>query len=330
MSSQQDNSNQQPLNQDEIGNKNFFPPRRTSAIAMLLKSNPEHHLVKAYLESKEKYDINFNNYINEISQKKKVQEELPELFPLDKESLYKTFKEAYSVFRGIEFNEHLNKKDGWKYGEGAVFARTICAYLLKDKNFYKSPILNKELNEPNLGKGMLIVGEMGTGKTSIIKTFYDMFLYSNTNPIFVQDIHGTNQYLSRYKLGFKFFNCHEVVQDYHSAAREKNKEHEDIFWKKHKSGLSYYDDLMTEKKAFGRDELFTEILETKYNKVCPLITSLNYVGKSTIDPDSNETIHTCDINTTLDALELRYGSRFYDRIFEMFNIIELQGKSLRK
>lgn len=329
MSSQQDNNSPQSHNQDETGKTNFFPPRRTSAISILLKANPDHHLAKAYLEAKEKYDNNFKDYIKEIPTSKKI-EDLPEFFPLDKEKLYESFKEAYSVFRGIEFNEHLNKKEGWKYGEGAVFARTICAYLLKDKSFYKSPILNKELNEPNLGKGMLIVGEMGTGKTSIIKTFYDMFLYSNTNPILVKDIHGTDQYLSRYKLGFKFFNCHEVVQDYHASARDKNKEHEEIFWKKHKSGLSYYDDLMTEKKAFGRDELFTEILETKYNKVCPLIASLNYVGKNIIDSTTNESKNICDINTTLDALELKYGSRFYDRLFEMFNIIELQGKSLRK
>jgi len=330
MSLQQDNNSSQSLNQGETGNKNFFPPRRTSAISILLKSNPEHPLAKAYLEAKEKYDINFNNYINQIVESKKVQEELPELFTLDKESLYQSFKEAYSVFRGIEFNEHLNKKEGWEYGEGGVFARTICSYLLKSKSFYKSPLLNKEINEPNLGKGILIIGEMGTGKTSIIKTFYDMFLYSSTNPILVKDVKHTDQYLNRYKLGFKFFNCHEVVQDYHASAREKNKEHEEIFWKKHRAGLSYYDDLMTEKKAFGKDELFTEILETKYNRVCPLIASLNYIGKNVIDPITNESIYNCDVNTTLDAIESRYGSRVYDRLFEMFNIIELKGKSLRK
>lgn len=328
MNSTPDHNNNQSNSQEGTDKNSFIPPKLTSTIKLLLKADPDHILAKGYIEKKKEYDQKFSKFISELEVKKR--EELPELRPLEIENLYQSFKDAFKAFRGVEFNDQLNKTGENKYGEGGILARTICLYLLKDRNFHKSPILNKELNTPNLGKGCLLVGEMGTGKSSIMKTFYDMFLYATTHKIMVKDIDGTDQYLSRYKLGFKFFNCHEVVQDYHASAREKNKEHEEIFWKKHKSGLSYYDDLMTEKKAFGKDELFTEILETKYNNTCPSIVSLNYVGKNIIYEITNESKHVCDIETTLDALELKYGSRMYDRIFEMYNIIELKGKSLRK
>ena len=309
-------SNNQPQpSHEETDSKSFVPPRVTASIRMLLKSNPNHPLAQEYLQKKKVYDDNFQEFLKELPENR--QDELPELKPIDIESLYSTFKEAYKYFRGIEFNEHLNKKPGWKYGESANLARTLCAYLTKHKSFYNSPLLNKDFNEPSLDKGLMIVGEMGTGKTSVIKTFHEMFVFSGTQPIGVKDIEGTDQFLRRYKLGFKFQNVHEMLHDYHSAVKSG---HEEVFWKKHKTGLAYYDDLMTEKLAFGKEELFRELLENKYSNDCKVIISMNFVG--------NE--DNVNLETTLDAYERRYGERLHDRSFAMYNFIELHGKSLRK
>lgn len=307
-----DNNLQAPKETDK---PNFIPPRVTGAISLMLKNKMfDHPMVKKFLEDKKAYDEEYQKFLKSLPETKEV--ELPELKPIDIESLYQVFKEAYKHFRGIEFNEKLNRRPENKYGESAILARTICAYLTKNKSFYNSPILNKKCNTPDLNKGIMIIGTMGTGKTSVMKTFYDMFLFSGNNPLGVQDVEENMQYLRRYKLGFKFYNTHEVVQDYHHSA----KEHQDIFWKKHKTGLSYYDDLMTEKLAFGKDELFREILETKYNNDTPVILSMNYSQKEDVE----------NLETTLDAYAARYGERLYDRAFSQFNFLELRGKSLRK
>ena len=307
--------NNVPDSQTEIDKTSFIPPRISAAVKVLLNNKMlDHPLAKEYLEKKKAYDDNFQNFLKELPENK--QTELPELKEISMESLYETFKEAYQFFRGIEFNETLNRDPKNKYGESAILARTICAYLTKHKSFYNSPILNQKINNPDLNKSIMIIGKMGTGKTSVMKTLYDMFLYSGNNPVGVKDIDGTMQYLRRYKLGFKFHNVHEVVSDYHYSARD----YQDIFWKKHKKGLAYYDDLMTEKQAFGKEELFREVLENKYSHNTPMIVSMNYVPQDDIE----------DIETTLNAYALRYGERLYDRSFSQFNFLELRGKSLRK
>ena len=63
-------------------------------------------------------------------------------------------------------------------------------------------------------------------------------------------------------------------------------------------------------------EIFKDILEKRYSNNAKTMVSMNYSGNSVED--------------TLDAISIKYGERVYDRIFEMFNIIDLHGKSLRK
>ena len=75
---------------------------------------------------------------------------------------------------------------------------------------------------------------------------------------------------------------------------------------------------MAEEKAnnYGKIELFKQIFEKRYSNRTKTIISLNYVGDT--------------VESTLEAFAERYGERNYDRIFEMYNIIELKGESLRK
>ena len=285
----------------------MIPPRKSGAIDLLLKANNvSHPIAKEYLEKYAEYEKNFQNHLANLPKKEEVI--LPELKPITIESLYAVFKDGFRFFNTKEFDENCND------GEGRKLARTLCAYFLEREGFYKSPLINNKSN-PNLKKGLMIVGTYGTGKTSILKTFYQIFSNANQHPITVIDIHGTEQFLGRYKLGFGYFTANDVVKRFESIFDQLEK---DLFWNRHKKGFKYYDDIMTESQAsnFGKIEIFKDILEMRYSEGAKTILTMNYSGQS--------------VDETLEQISKKYGERVYDRIFEMFNIIELKGESLRK
>ena len=74
---------------------------------------------------------------------------------------------------------------------------------------------------------------------------------------------------------------------------------------------------MTESTAsnYGKLEIFKDLFEMRYTNRAKTLISLNYAGT---------------LDETLDEISKKYGERVYDRLFEMFNIIELHGESLRK
>ena len=224
------------------------------------------------------------------------------------ESFFETFQKAYCFYQKKEFN--LVKNDG----EGRVFVRTLCAYFLNKNGFYKSPILNKK-SVPNLEKGLLVIGNYGTGKTSIFNTFYLMFFNAFKDNISVKLKDNSFINLGHFKLNFGFHSTNGIVREFESL---KSPEERNIFWKKYGNGTRYFDDLTTEHQAsnFGKIELFKDILEARYSNKTKTFISLNFHGNS--------------VEETLDFLAEKYGERVYDRLFEMFNIIELKGKSFRE
>lgn len=286
---------------------NFVPPRKTAAIEALLKVNKvDHPIAKQYLEEFEAYQKNIENHLSQFPKKEEII--LPELQPVPVDNLYEVFKEGFKFFNGKPFDENSNNSEGRK------LARTLCAYFLQKEGFYKSPLLNN-ISNPNLNKGLMIIGSYGTGKTSILKTFYQIFANANNHPITVIDKNGTSQFLGRYKLGFGYFTANDVVKQFEAIVDHPEKE---AFWKRYSTGIKYFDDIMTENTAsnYGKTEVFKDILEMRYSNSAKTLISLNYIGSSVSD--------------TLDGMAVKYGERVYDRLVEMFNIIELKGESLRK
>lgn len=295
-----------------------IPPRLPSYLENLGVENP---IVKKYLSELEKYENDFEKYIQSIP-KKREREPLPELFPIDTDYFYEFFKQAFFKVNGKFFNESENDFEARK------LARTFLAYFFRNKSFLKSPILNHK-SEPSLNKGILMIGDFGIGKTSIVRTYHEIFKRANEDKfsfdkpkVFVKDKNGTFQILGRYENYFNFFTTIGVVNDYEAIKRNDKKSFEEYdhnkFRRIHNFGFNYYDDIMSERmsKNFGNVELFKEILEERYSNNSKTMLSLNYVGGS--------------IENTLNAFAERYGERNYDRIFEKYNIIELKGKSLRK
>lgn len=284
-------------------------PRRPPQYELLKATDPNHRLIVQYHEAQKKY----NEYWIKARPPKEQEpkQELKKLVEIDFVYLYGMFRTAYKLANGIYFDPEYND------GEPKIFVFTLMYFIFKSEKFYDSPLLNKEINTASLKKGLMVIGGYGCGKTSIFKAFRYLFFESERNEeILIKDVDGDKVPLKRYrKLFFAFFPVNDVVKDYEacSTAEEKSR-----FWQVMEKGNHYYDDLMKERQAsnYGKIELFQDILETRYEKRCMTMASLNYVGKT--------------VKNTLDEIEKKYGPRVYDRVFEQFNIVELKGKSLRK
>lgn len=233
--------------------------------------------------------------------------------PLSWESFLRFFSGSFEIFEGKKFDGYANN------GEPLKFLKTVYFYLLGDPKFLKSPLIcvGKQFPEPDLKKGLFIVGGYGCGKTSIMKTLFKIFDRSVEDPpIAIQNVSGNYELLKRYGMRFNYFTAHDVKQFFETCAPED----ENTFWNNHKSGRNYYDDITAEAvvSKFGKNDIFKQILENRYKSKAITMVSLNY----------NEADPT--VESTLNMFGNRYGARVYDRLFETFNVIALTGKSLRK
>lgn len=282
-------------------------PRKPSTYDYLKQTNPEHRLVVEY-EAALKV---FNDYWDSIPspEPKTKPEPLKKLVDVDIKSCYELFKKMFLEVTAVPFDHEENN------GESKILVYTLLYYFFRDKRFLDSPLINKEINQTDLQKGILVIGGYGCGKTSVFKTIRQMFFDAQRNrDVKVLDVDGDEVSLCRYRRSFGYYTANEVVRIYEEAV---NPEMKDRFWKIMTKGLVYYDDLMTEREAsnYGKVEIFKDILEERYDKKSLTLASCNYVENT---------------QKTMEALGQKYGSRVYDRLFEMFNIIELKGKSLRK
>lgn len=246
----------------------------------------------------------------------KKPEPLKKLVEVDILSVYSLFKKKYFELNKKYFDADVNG------GESKILVFTLIYFFFRDEKFLKSPILNKVITEPSLTKGILVLGGFGCGKTSIFKTFRQMFFDAEKDKeLTIKDIDGDEVHLNRYRRGFGYFSTNDAVQKYESCSNEEMKFR---FWSIMKKGMIYFDDFMTERQAsnYGKVELFKDILELRYDNKAITMGSMNYF----IDEFGN----TLDVNGTMLEMAKKYGNRVYDRMFEMFNIIELNGKSVRK
>jgi DNA replication protein DnaC len=171
-------------------------------------------------------------------------------------------------------------------------------YFSKDERFFDCDNLSN-LSVPSFEKGILIIGNFGNGKTSTMKVFEKIF----------KGIPG---------IGFKGYSANETVTLFEKCSTDILR---DEFEKMMFNGNRYFDDLKTERIAsnFGKVNIFKEILEERYNRKSKTFVTCNF---DEAYPDNME--------AALDQFSKKYGERVYDRLFEMFNIVEFKGKSFRK
>jgi DNA replication protein DnaC len=219
------------------------------------------------------------------------QPEVKKEFSITARQLWKLFKANFP---------EVNKRPFIKI-EGVTIKNLepLIYYFSKDERFFDCENLRKDLSVPSFDKGLLIIGNFGNGKTSTMKVFEKIFK-------------GIPE------VGFKGYSANEVVTMFEKCSTDADREYfENQLWR----GIRYFDDLKTERIAsnFGKVNIFKEIIEERYNRKAKTHVTCNFKKD-----------HPDDINAALDEFEDKYDGRVYDRLFEMYNIIEFKGKSFRK
>jgi len=211
-----------------------------------------------------------------------------------------TALELWKLF--IKNFEKVNGKPflgvGGKDGLTIKNLEPLLYYFSKDDRFFKCENLSK-LSVPSFDKGLLIIGNYGNGKTSTMKVFEHIF----------KGIPGYT---------FNGYTTNEAVTLFEKCKDDTDR---DEFEKKMWLGTRYFDDLKTERIAsnFGKVNIFKEILEERYSKKSKTYCTMNF--KNGFKDNIEEAVF---------ELSEKYGERIYDRVFEMFNIIEFKGESFRK
>jgi len=209
---------------------------------------------------------------------------------LVKKELWKRFKHFFKLSTNTDFE--LN--DDSRKNVSIVFQ-----YFLRDEQFFSNPCLRPELSVPSFKKGLLIIGGYGIGKTQIMLAMEQALLSFGHR-------------------GFKFYSVSDVVQKYEICSLPNDKAE---FYRNMNAGIILFDDITAERIAnnFGHINIIREVLEQRYARGKITHGILNYK-------------EGCkgDLDETLNLLNEKYGNRFYDRIFEMFNLVEFTGKSLRR
>jgi len=198
------------------------------------------------------------------------------------------------------FNHFYKQNEGVAYSKDKTSLenlKPIVYYFIGDLQKFKQCDHVSNISEPSLKKGLLIIGGYGNGKTSVMRAMENS--------------------LKRTNVTFKGHTSNEVVTMYEVCKNSFDKE--DLN-RQMKTGTLYFDDVLTERDAsnYGKINLFKEILEERYNRNKKTYITCNYQEGSD------------NLEDGLSQFGEKYGSRVYDRLFSMFNIIEFKGKSFRK
>jgi DNA replication protein DnaC len=239
--------------------------------------------------------VNGTNRVNDlIGQISKSIHSENNLKQMRKQEIYNR-GEIWKAFLNAFCKIHGKKIDLYK--DTIINIKVLFHYFLKEKKFFGCENLRRDISEPSFDKGLLIIGGYGLGKTDFFKVFEAVFKHHPG-------------------LRFKFFTAKGLVRDFEKCQTPLDKEE---FFKNTERKLIFIDDISSEHEAsnYGKRDIIEEILYNRYDCRLRTFVSCNYT-----------TSDNCALRT-LEDLGERYGSRVYDRLFEMFNIIEFKGKSYR-
>jgi len=175
--------------------------------------------------------------------------------------------------------------------------KPLIYYFIGDLENFKACKNVSSLSEPSLSKGLLIIGGYGNGKTSVMRALERSLL--DTNVL------------------FKTKTANDIVTMFEACTNEFDKSE---FWKYVSGGVLNFDDILTEREAsnYGKVNLFKDVIEKRYDKKKRTYITCNF----------NDAFPE-DLNEGLKQFGTKYGSRVYDRLFSMCNIITFSGKSFR-
>ena len=245
-------------------------------------------------ESKEKVLDAWEKLKIKEEERKKKEKEI--IASINKKTVWKAFKRIYKKHYKVTFEEN---------DETLQNIAPIIKYFSKDPDFLRYGVKDKDgnfLSKPSFDKGLCIIGGFGNGKTSVMNTMQRMFI-------------GLEGY------AFGRFSSHEIITKYEQLSKLKNPEHIENYWSTLTKGPLYIDDVKAEPLAlvFGKTNVLNNLFQVRYNKGLKTHISINYAPGHKDKP--------------LEALlefKTKYSEQVYDRIYEMYNIIEFKGKSYRR
>ena len=186
-------------------------------------------------------------------------------------------------------NEVLDNKDFVLSDENTEVVQTVLRYFSGSDDFNEYGVIK---NKASLSKGLLISGNVGVGKTLLFEIIQKAGkeLYRKT---------GYKRTL------FRNISCGNFVTLFMTSTKYNSL---DFDLKAFEKNTLYIDDLGVEPLAFNQYELMEQILFERYrNKALTFLTT----------------------NLKMTEILSRYGERVADRLPEMCNIINWNGKSLR-
>lgn len=228
------------------------------------------------------------------------------------------FLNAYKLLQKKDFNK-INPYSNTN--EPNQFLYTLLFYFMQDDRFFDSPLLRKDISEPSLDKGTLTIGGYGCGKTS---TFMALLYVFNKHIEFVKKEMPKNQkeILKKYDI----LGCisSDVVNKYNTI---KKSQINDVLNPLMGSKQLYVDDILREQDGdnYGRLNIFKTILTHRADFGYKTHLTMNYLE---YEVDGN--VFFKNTEESLLKFRSRYDGRIYDRVFGMYNIIQLEGKSFRR
>lgn len=235
--------------------------------------------------------------------------------PFDMQNVWKEFNRYYR----IHFNKNFERDP-----VAVKDIEPIFKYFLRDPEFSQSDRVVKQVGNstiyPALEKGLLIVGSTGNGKTSVLQTFFEMF---KSKTVEARECRWNN-FKDWDQNRFIYKETADVAIEFSTLQTGEERKN---FFKQYEGFRYLFDDLMREKKGnnYG-SEIFTDVIAKRYRNKALTHIIMNYTDV----PKPEEFSDMSNLEWTLYQISIRYGSHIYDRLFEMFNFIELKGKSMRK
>lgn len=206
--------------------------------------------------------------------------------------------------------------------------RSVVQYFANDQAFFESERLIKQIDDreliPSFQKGILLVGDFGNGKSSIMQTFEH--LINHNYKIAVENRwNNVNEWA---RLRFKFKSCRAIASEYEFQSKEDSKQ---AFLNKYSKSDYCYDDITKEQIAsnYGLKNVVQVILENRYDDIFIKIKEDRKVNRThgTLNYHKD---YPGNLKIAIQSLGLKYEPHMYDRALQIFNIIEFQGKSFRK
>jgi energy-coupling factor transporter ATP-binding protein EcfA2 len=260
---------------------------------------------------------------------------------LDKvRGVYKEQKSIVNTTKGIDLNaknlywgflkafEVLNNKKYELTEDGILNLKTVIWYFAKDIKFFTAERLVNSVGDrllsPNFSKGLLIVGDYGNGKTTLMNTF-EYLIEHNYKIAISERWDNINQWK---RIRFKIKACRDIASEYEYLKKDDSKQD---FIEKYGRFNYCFDDITKEQIAsnFGLKNVVQVVLENRYDDIFKKINNKKLPNKThgTINYHKE---YPNNLKIAIQSIGVKYEAHIYDRVLEMFNIIEFKGKSFRK